>query len=61
MGNEGEGNRTADREYRQGATRFAKTDRARRKAREAADALDDPAKREQLEDAEEQAKRGPRP
>lgn len=61
MGNEGEGNKTADREYRRAASRFAKSARATKKAREAAEALDDPAKRKQLEDAEGDAKRGPRP
>jgi hypothetical protein len=59
MGNEGEGNRTADREYRRAAGRFAKSDEAKRKAREAAEAIDDPAERDELEEAERDGKRGP--
>jgi hypothetical protein len=42
--NQGEGNRTADREYREGATRFAQTDKSKQKAREAADELEEAPK-----------------
>jgi hypothetical protein len=60
MANEGEGNKTADREYRREATRFAKSDEAARKAREAAEAIDDEAERAELERAEREAQKGPR-
>jgi len=40
--NEGEGNKTAAREYNRRATAFAKTGRARKSARKAAAALDTP-------------------
>ena len=40
--NEGEGNKTAAREYNKRATAFAKTGRARKAARKAAAALDTP-------------------
>lgn len=59
MTNEGEGNKTADLEYRRAAGRFAKSDQAKKKAREAAEAIDDPAEREELEEAERDAHRGP--
>lgn len=40
--NEGEGNRTAAREYNKGVQDFMKTGQVEKKAREAADALDGP-------------------
>ena len=52
MANEGEGSKTADLSYRRAATRFAKSDEAKKKAREAAEAIDDPEERDELEDAE---------
>jgi hypothetical protein len=51
----GEGNRAADREYRQAATRHAKSQRSKQAARAAKKAVEgDEA--EELEDAEEQGK-----
>jgi hypothetical protein len=38
--NEGEGNKTADREYRQGATKHAQSGQSDQKAKEAEEALD---------------------
>ena len=38
--NEGEGNKTADREYRKGATQHAESGRSEQKAKEAEEALD---------------------
>jgi hypothetical protein len=38
--NEGEGNKTADREYRQGATKHAQGGQSEQKAKEAEEALD---------------------
>lgn len=53
--NEGEGNKTADRDYRRGATEHAQSGRSEEKAREAEDALDgDEA--EELEEAEREGK-----
>lgn len=52
--NEGEGNKTADREYREAATRHAKSGRSEAKAREAEDALDEDS--EELEEAEREGK-----
>ena len=40
-GNQGEGNREADRRYREGAKRFAESGRSEEAARDAADDLDD--------------------
>ena len=59
MPNEGEGNKTADQEYRRAVGRYARSLQTEKKAREAAEALDDDEKREELEDAEEEARRGP--
>jgi hypothetical protein len=61
MANEGEGSKTADQEYRRAASRFAKSDQEKKKAREAAEAIDDAEKREDLERAEREASRGPKP
>jgi len=52
--NQGEGNKTADREYRQGATQHAQSGRSEPKAREAAEALDEES--EELEEAERAGK-----
>jgi hypothetical protein len=53
--NEGEGNKTADREYRQAATRHAVSPKSEKMAREAEQALDgDEA--EELEEARESTK-----
>jgi hypothetical protein len=40
-GNQGEGNREADRRYREAASAFARSPRSKQAAREAADELDD--------------------
>ncbi|MDB5396009.1 MAG: hypothetical protein JWM91_3515 [Rhodospirillales bacterium] len=53
--NEGEGNRTAAKAYNKGVQDFEKTGQVDKKAREAADALDGPERRE-LEQAEEAGK-----
>ena len=52
---EGEGNKTADRHYREGAEKHAKKGENRRAAKRARDALDTDEGRE-LEDAREQTK-----
>ena len=53
--NEGEGNKTADREYREGATHHAESGRSEQKAREAEEALEgDEA--DELQQAEETGK-----
>ena len=54
--NEGEGNRTAAREYNKGVQDFVKTGQVEKKAREAADALDGPEST-QLRQAEEAGKK----
>ena len=54
--NEGEGNRTAAREYNKGVQDFVKTGQVKKKAREAADALDGPEATE-LRQAEEAGKK----
>lgn len=53
--NEGEGNRTADRQYRKGATAFAKSGRVEPAAKAAAKAVEGPEGRS-LRDAEARAK-----
>jgi hypothetical protein len=53
--NEGEGNRTAAREYNKGVQDFMKTGQVEKKAREAADALDGP-EATRLRQAEEAGK-----
>jgi hypothetical protein len=53
--NEGEGNKTADREYRQGATHHAESGRSEEKAREAEAAIDGDES-EELEEAEQAGK-----
>jgi hypothetical protein len=59
--NEGEGNRTADREYRKGTEEFVKSGRVQAQAQRAADALDG-AEGDELRDAEEAGRQGsPRP
>lgn len=57
--NEGEGNRTADREYREGAKAFVRSGQVDARAKEAAAAIDGPegAKLQQAEDA---ARKGPK-
>jgi hypothetical protein len=60
VANEGEGNKTADQEYRRAATRFAQSDEARKKAREAAEAVQDDEQLRELERAEREARKGPR-
>lgn len=52
--NQGEGNRTADRQYREAATRSANTDANAQKAREAEEALEEDS--EELADAEQAGK-----
>ena len=54
--NEGEGNRTAAREYNKGVQDFMKTGQVEKKAREAADALDGP-EATRLREAEEAGKK----
>jgi hypothetical protein len=48
--NEGEGNKTADREYRQAATRHAASPKSEKKAREAEEAIEG-EEAEELEEA----------
>jgi hypothetical protein len=50
--NEGEGNRTAAREYNQAQQRFVKSGQVEKKAREAAHDIDDKKIRSELEHAE---------
>jgi hypothetical protein len=52
--NQGEGNRTADREYREAATKSANTEANKQKAREAEQALEQDG--EELAEAEEAGK-----
>lgn len=54
--NEGEGNKTADRAYREGATRHAKSGRSEDKAREAEEALEREDESEELAEAERAGK-----
>jgi hypothetical protein len=53
--NEGEGNKTADREYRQAATRHAVSPKSEKMAREAEEALDGEEGKE-LEEARQSTK-----
>ena len=55
--NEGEGNKTADREYRKGTEEFAKSGRVQEQAQKAADAFDD-AEGDELRQAEEAGRQG---
>jgi len=55
--NEGEGNRTADREYRKGTEEFAKSGRVQEQAEKAAESLDG-AEGEELRQAEETGREG---
>jgi hypothetical protein len=50
--NEGEGNKTAAREYNRGATRHARSGQPQQKARDAAEALDGPERDEMSRAAE---------
>jgi hypothetical protein len=52
--NQGEGNRTADRQYREAATKSANTDENKQKAREAAAAVESDG--EELAEAEQAGK-----
>jgi hypothetical protein len=52
----GEGNREADRKYRNAATEHAQSGRAEPAAREAEEALDDEDEAAELEEAEEQGR-----
>jgi hypothetical protein len=54
---EGEGNKSADRQYRKETEKFAKSGRVAGQAQKAADALAGPEGKE-LRDAEEKARRG---
>ena len=53
--NEGEGNKTADREYRKSATRHAASPKSDPKAREAEEAMEG-EERDELEEAAEKAR-----
>lgn len=55
----GEGNRAADREYREDVQRFMDAGRVGPASREASRALDDDDEREELEQAERIGKSGP--
>ena len=54
--NQGEGNREADRKYRNAATDHAQSGRSEQAAREAEKALDDDKEAAELEGAEEEGK-----
>ena len=56
--NEGEGNKSADRNYRRGVQEHLKKKNVKQEGKDAADALDDEAQRQDLEDAEEAARKG---
>ena len=56
--NQGEGNRTADREYREGLKKHLETHDVDAEAKEAEKALDDPKQRKELEEAEAAARKG---
>ena len=58
--NEGEGNRTADRKYREGVRRHVESGASEAAAEEAQDALES-AEAEELRKAEESAKAGRKP
>ncbi len=51
--NEGEGNKTADKKYRDGVRKHLKTHDVGQEARKAADALDDPKEARTLRKAED--------
>ncbi len=51
--NEGEGNRTADRNYRRGVRKHGATHDVEKEARDAANALDDPKQAKEMKRAEE--------
>jgi hypothetical protein len=53
-GNEGEGNRTADRNYREATTKFANSERGQREIKKAGDVS--PAQEKDIRQAEEEAK-----
>jgi hypothetical protein len=55
--NEGEGNKTADREYRKGTEAFVKSGRVEEQAQKAAEALDSDEGKE-LREAEETGRKG---
>lgn len=55
--NEGEGNRTAARQYNESQQRFVRSGKVKEQAREAEHALDDEGVREELEHAEMVGKR----
>jgi len=54
--NEGEGNRTADREYREAATKHAQESDTQRQARDAAETLDETKGNQDLKEAEQKGK-----
>ena len=56
--NEGEGNKTADRNYRQGIKQHLKKGNTEQEAKDAANALDDEDQKQELEDAEEAGRKG---
>ena len=56
--NQGEGNRDADRNYRKGVKQHLKKGNVEKEGKDAANALDDDEEREELEDAEESARKG---
>lgn len=56
--NEGEGNKSADRNYRAGVKRHLKKGNVEQEAQQAKDALEDEDQRKDIEDAEEAARKG---
>lgn len=56
--NEGEGNKTAGRNYNKGVKQHLKKGNVEQEAKDAANALDDEEQREDLEDAEEAGRKG---
>jgi hypothetical protein len=56
--NEGEGNKTADQNYRRGVKKTVERGNVEQDAKKAADALDDEDERQELEDAEEAGRKG---
>ncbi len=56
--NEGEGNRTADQNYRRGVKQTIDKGNIEQDAKKAAEALDDEDERQELEDAEEAGRKG---
>ncbi|MBK7859130.1 MAG: hypothetical protein IPJ65_11025 [Archangiaceae bacterium] len=55
--NEGEGNRTADRNYRAGVEKTVKSGKVEAGAKKAEEALEDDEQREELEEAERDARK----